>query len=108
RIDTPANDTEGGVIWGGGMRLRRGRGIPEGREEEKNEVAQELAVVDAKGRSFKVVQTAVRPAEKGSPQEAHVTFQPQSGLAVPSRLIYTGQRKFVMDVPFTLKNIPLP
>jgi len=107
-VDTPSSDSDDTIAWAAGMRFRRGMWIRQGSEEENNEVARELTLLDAKGSSFKLTDSIVKPQDNGYSQEYDVTFKPQSGLALPSRLIYTGQRKLFMKVAFTLQNVPLP
>jgi hypothetical protein len=64
---------------------------------------------DAEGRSFRrsgfeVVQGS---NANGAVQEIHLTFQPDASLGTPARLVETGRRTFLLEVPFVLTDVPL-
>jgi hypothetical protein len=42
------------------------------------------------------------------PQEHRLTFQPAEDRGDPAQLVYLGRRTVVVEVPFTLKDVPLP
>jgi len=113
-ISPPINDPEGSKpmvsAWvGGQMRLRRA--IMTGQVADKNELSltgQELSLVDVKGQAFQLTHAKVRANEDNTALEYIVEFQPHTCLTVPNRLIYCGQRRLVMDVPFTLRDVPMP
>jgi hypothetical protein len=65
-----------------------------------------LSLVDEKGTAFAVIGTSSRNVN--GTIEHSLTFQTAKGLGAPSRLVYTGQRKVTLDIPFTLKNAKLP
>src|SRR5262249_17805241 len=95
------------VLVGGQWRLRRG--IVTGEPcDDKSLTAQELMLVDDKGRSFELAQALVNSSEDGTALEYLVRFEPRPGLALPVRLTYTAQRKLPMSIPFALKDVPLP
>jgi hypothetical protein len=112
---TPQANPNGGhrTVWmfgpGGQMKLRRGIVIGPGcTSDDKTLTDQELSLVDAKGRSFKVAHSIVNAAGMGDTLEYNVTFEPPAQHTLPARLLYRGQRWHVLDVPFTLKNVPVP
>jgi len=51
--------------------------------------------------------TLVDP-ETGDIIEYTLTFQPPTGAPKPAKLTYIGQRLTTIDVPFVLKDVPLP
>jgi hypothetical protein len=69
-----------------------------------------LALVDAKGGKLQQVRTEQRIVATGNgwSQEYHLTYSPQQGQGDPVKLVYTGPRTVTLEVPFTLKDVPLP
>jgi hypothetical protein len=68
------------------------------------------SLLDAEGRSYRrlgyeVVQGSV--GGNGVVQEIRLTFQPDAGLGPPARLVETGRRTVLLDVPFVLTDVPL-
>jgi hypothetical protein len=37
-----------------------------------------------------------------------LTCQPQKGQGEPAKLVYTVSQSVTIDIPFTLRNVPLP
>ena len=69
-----------------------------------------LSLVDDKGQSFQLVgvSSSVRILGGTVTRESTLTYQPQKGQGDPSKLIFSGSRIVTVDVPFTLKDVPLP
>ena len=70
-----------------------------------------LKLVDAKGEAFAAAgqQThQVRINNNQVTQEATLTFKPQAGQGAADKLIYTATQPAVVEIPFTLKDVPLP
>jgi hypothetical protein len=70
-----------------------------------------LSLQDAKGQAFRLAGVdhhTMRPNGNGFTQESSFTFQPQRGQWEPAQLVFSGSRTVVLDVPFTLKDVPLP
>lgn len=70
-----------------------------------------LALLDSKGASFRLVSTqqdAMNFNGTNLQQDLTLTFQPQQGQTEPAQLVYKGPRTVIIDVPFALKNVPLP
>ena len=44
----------------------------------------------------------------GAAQELELTFRPRPGQGEALRFTYTDRRGYVIDVPFTLKDVVLP
>jgi hypothetical protein len=84
---------------------RAGRFILSGGDGDGPE--HELAVVDDRGAVLPPVgvggrMTAARTAEYV------LTYQPRKGQGAPAKLVYTISPSLAIDIPFTLKNVPLP
>jgi len=70
-----------------------------------------LMLVDAKGKNFRLTNTqqeAMNFNGNTFQQNLALTFQPQAGQAEPAQLLYKGPRTVIIDVPFVLKDVPLP
>jgi hypothetical protein len=85
-----------GVIWAGQS------------PDDSTGIGQQLTLMDGKGRGFKLTQSTPTQLENGCAQQYDLTFEPPSGLPAPVKLVYSGQRLAVVDVPFTLHDVSLP
>jgi hypothetical protein len=83
-------------------------GRPVGGGNEESLTAANFALLDKKGRPFQVVRALDTGLGLGSVQELELTYRPQVGQTEPVQLVFRGRRTAVIDVPFTLKNVPLP
>jgi len=93
------------------MRIRWGGGMPvQAQPNDVNVIGKTLSLVDEKGQEFKLiaVENKVLDSETGGAVEYRLTFQPPAGAPKPAKLGYTGQRQTTIDVPFVLKDVPLP
>jgi hypothetical protein len=63
--------------------------------------------MDAKGAVLAPVSVGVRGNAAGAVEYA-VTCLPREGQGEPAELVYTIRPSVTIDVPFTLKNVPLP
>lgn len=65
---------------------------------------------DEQGRSFRRVgfEPGISTNANGTTQEVRLTFQPDPSLGQPTRLVETGRRTVLLDVPFVLQDVPLP
>lgn len=69
----------------------------------------DFVLLDAKGRRFPLVGGEVAGAlGQGVTHDFTLLFQALPDGAKPARLEYTGRRTVTVEVPFTLKDIPLP
>jgi hypothetical protein len=66
-----------------------------------------FSLVDESSKAFKLTAAQPRPTEGGE-MEYTLTFRPPTAGAKPSKLIYLAQRPTIIDVPFTLKDVPFP
>jgi hypothetical protein len=93
------------------MRMRWGGGMPiQAQPNDVNSVGKVLALVDEKGQAFKLVavENNLLDCETGPAVEYRLTFRPPTGAPKPAKLVYMGQRQTTIDVPFVLKDVPLP
>ena len=91
----------GMMIMGGGMMMQSSEGVGPGN----------LTLQDAKGRNFPMVKVEKQnwlPNPNGTTQECTVVFNVPRNHGEAVKLVYTGTRTLVIDVPFTLKDVPLP
>jgi hypothetical protein len=91
----------------GVVRVRRNQG---GDWETVGLEPSNLKLLDAKGRGIR--QAGVRQlgssfAGRGINQDMVLTYQPEKG-QVPAKLVYYGVGTTLLEIPFTLTNIPLP
>ncbi len=68
------------------------------------------AMQDAQGRRLSLTRTETRFNQRDNElvQENYLTFYAPRGQEGPFKFILTGQRLVILDVPFTLKDIPVP
>lgn len=68
-------------------------------------------LVDEKGQSYKLTQIPARSYRGVNgvfSQEVTMVFQANPGQGAPARLVLNGHRMLEVQVPFALKNVPLP
>ncbi|HEV3260093.1 MAG TPA: hypothetical protein VG013_24765 [Gemmataceae bacterium] len=114
KLHVQLTSSSGNGMWNGNRvifrrRLIRGGG---GRVivQEESSGGSSLALKDAKGRDLKLVNTQyvqIMRAFNGFTQEVELTYQAHKGQD-PAKFVYSGPRTVIVDVPFTLKNVPLP
>jgi hypothetical protein len=99
-----AGQVPGQIVWA----------IPAGAKSTVNlsgaELDQEgLALHDATGQPF-LLATGHYDAETelNQPRTYTLYFQPRREQGPPARLVFTGRRNALVEVPFVLKDIPLP
>src|SRR5262249_27872359 len=64
---------------------------------------------DTRGQPFARSEAARGPGPAGAgPVAFRLTFAPRAGQTGPARLVYVGRRTVLVDVPFVLKDVPLP
>lgn len=66
----------------------------------------ELSVVDDKGNVLPPVSVSFNTIANGT--ELDLTFQPRKDQGEPAKLVCAVGKGITLDVPFTLKNVPLP
>lgn len=92
------------------MRVKGGRGGRVIVMDQQGDDGGSLALMDEKGQSFQMVGMEQTTVANGATwtTESTLTFQPKRGQGEPVQLIHSGRRTVIMDVPFTLKDVPLP
>jgi len=76
--------------------------------EVDNGLGKYFSLLDKQGRPYKIITTEIIPSGQGFKQELRLTFGPAKGQSEPVKLIYSSPRTVTIDVPFTLKDVPLP
>jgi hypothetical protein len=88
------------VLSRGGWRRGLAAGSPEGSD---------FTLLDARGRPLPLAGGEVRGSlNKGIRHDMTLLYQPPPDQAPPARLLYVGRRIVTVEVPFTLKDVPLP
>lgn len=65
------------------------------------------ALRDEKGQAYQLVDVDT-PSSRGGPREVILTFLQKNGQGEPAKLEFSARRGVVIDVPFTLTDVPLP
>jgi hypothetical protein len=102
-FDPPARLAPAGGL--SSVTQRAGRLVVRGRNGDGPE--HEFAVLDAKGAVLALVGVGVHANAAGAVEHV-VTCQPREGQGEPAELVYTISPSATIDVPFTLRNVPLP
>jgi hypothetical protein len=69
---------------------------------------QNFELTDARGKPFEMVKATNTGKRAGSARELEVVYQPADGQGEPAKFTYSGRRSAIVEVPFTLKDVPLP
>ena len=92
-----------GCLIGGGLMVQEANGA--------GADASQLSLQDARGQAYRLVKVDLRetlPNVSGLVQEFSLTYRPQREQGEPARLVFNGTRTATVDIPFTLRNVPLP
>jgi hypothetical protein len=92
----------------GVIRIRRN---PGGEWETAGVEPSQLRLLDGKGRAYRQasVQTLGTSFNgRGVTQKMSLTFEPPKGAGPPAKLVYHGVGTACVDIPFSLKDVPLP
>jgi hypothetical protein len=69
-----------------------------------------LILLDGNGKPWKIKEMAAK--EVGNigryTREYDLLFEPQDGAGEPTRLVYKGWRLAIVEVPFIMKDVPIP
>lgn len=77
----------------------------------RDSAAPQLTLLDAKGQAYRLIKTDgqnVTPNANGLVQEFSLTYEAQGDQGEAAQLVFTGTRMATVDIPFTLKDVPLP
>jgi hypothetical protein len=78
-------------------------------EKDETLSAQNLILLDGKGKPFRVTAAVNTNKRQGSVQEYELTYEPVAeGQGPPTWFVYRDRRSALLEVPFTLKDVPLP
>lgn len=69
--------------------------------------ARNFTLLDDKGQAFEVVRAVNTGKGTATAQELELTYKPKKGQGEATRFVYSGPRNRVIEVPFTLKDVPL-
>jgi hypothetical protein len=106
-VESPPRGVEDGTAGAtNGFVMINGRVVNGTNDEPLS--AQNFALLDDKGKPLEVVRATNTGKRAGSARELELAFRPAEGQGEPARLVYTGRRTSIIEVPFTLKNVPLP
>ncbi|HMC65893.1 MAG TPA: hypothetical protein VKI65_13220, partial [Gemmataceae bacterium] len=69
-----------------------------------------LSLLDEKGQGYQLVGVNSQGRANGKTivYEYTLTYKLAKGQGDPAKLIFSGQRLVTVDIPFTLKDVPLP
>lgn len=71
--------------------------------------AEQLSLLDGRGRALPLAERAPPEVDgTGRTWEFTLVYGAGPGQGEPSRLVYTGRRSVTLEVPFALKDVPLP
>jgi hypothetical protein len=82
-------------------------GKPLGFGGDHNLSAANFALLDKDGKAFEITRAMDTGRGTGVAHELELTFRPRSGQGEALRFTYTDRCGYVIDVPFSLKNIAL-
>jgi hypothetical protein len=105
-VDAPPRKLEGGSAspLGNATIIINGRVIG---GPEHTLSAANFALLDAKGNAYLPVRAVSHARAPGGAQEVELTYLPPAGGGQASRLVYHDRRTMIVEVPFTLRNVPL-
>jgi hypothetical protein len=113
-VRPPPMGMNGLPMFGGGGRVFvqrfNGKMAVMAMQDVDNNGVQSLTLQDAKGQNFQLVNIDETPAPNGNNgnQEYHLVFQSRPGLGEATKLAFSGRRMVTIEIPFTLKDVPLP
>ena len=69
-----------------------------------------FSVIDAKGKPMLLERIQGQTGRRlvVGPREYTLVFMSSHGQPKPAKLVYSGRRTVLIEVPFTLKDVPLP
>jgi hypothetical protein len=78
-------------------------------EGESPTAQKNLALQDARGRSFQLISSEESTQVNGMEitQEFRLKYQSKPGMDEPAQLVYSGQRLVTVEIPFAFKDVPL-
>jgi hypothetical protein len=83
-------------------------GQPLGSGMEDSLAATNFALLDAKGQPFEITRAVNTGKRTGIAFEYEFVYRGKDDKAAPARFVYTDRRVVVLEVAFTLRDLPLP
>jgi hypothetical protein len=97
--DVPAANPFGATVIVNGRRIG---------EDDNLLTSLHFALRDDKGKAFRTVKAMSTGVRAGAAQEYELTYQPEAGQGEAAKFVYSDHRTLLIDVPFVLKDVPLP
>jgi hypothetical protein len=99
----------GQLLMGGPPFARRGRVVVVRDSSGAGGDGTVFSIIDAKGKPMPLERIQGQAGRRlVGPREYTLFFTPGRGQPKPAKLVYSGRRSVVIEVPFTLKDVPLP
>ena len=115
KVHIQLTSASGYAMWNGTRNVRRRLvrrgGVVVVTVTEERSGGSALALKDVKGQELKLVSTENLRMMRGVNafmEDVELVYQSQKGQGAPAKFVYSGPRTVIVDVPFTLKNVPLP
>jgi hypothetical protein len=70
--------------------------------------ARSFTLLDGKGKPFTIAKATDTGVRVGLASEVELIFRPDDGQGTPASFLYQGRRTALVEVPFTLRDVPLP
>jgi hypothetical protein len=78
-----------------------------GNDTEEPLSGQNFTLFDQKGHRYSTLRAQTTGKRSGAAREYELSYQIEEGVE-PTRFVFTGRRTAVVEVPFTLHDVPLP
>jgi outer membrane protein assembly factor BamB len=96
--DVPVNPFGGGTVIVNGRRLG----------EEDLLSSTDFSLLDDKGRPFRTARAVSTGTRAGAAHEYELVYEPESSQGEAAKFVYADRRTLFIEVPFTLRDVPLP
>jgi hypothetical protein len=110
-LEPPPQEGDVADLMPGGRARRINRALVMWRMAQMAPEMPDLRLLDAKGQPWKRVEEPRQPSGAAAgvvgAQDYEPKFEPGPGQGEPARLVFMGRRTLVLDVPFTLRDVPL-
>ena len=67
-----------------------------------------FALLDDKGKPFRTIRAISTGVRAGAAHEYELVYQPEADQGEAARFVYLDRRTLFIEVPFALKDVPLP
>ncbi len=113
-MQNPTQDTFAGVnmrlVVNGNARILRQALVQNGQVTDSPDGLTSLTLLDSKGKEFDLVGRGENLIANGNGiiQDIQLTYRPRDEHAEPAKLVYSGRRNVIIEIPFKLKDVRLP